>query len=476
VIRTTLRLAVALCALVSLAPRPAHAAPPEEGAGTTGAAASAGVAPSPVIEVSPGPSAEPTPHVPSVGLPEGLPRAQLFWDRGGGYRFLRQQTIEFDESGMPRVVPGQESLVEGHVGFRLHVDGAGFVERAGIEPIDDDVQVRRAFLTTNGVVHLLHPVQYNVEVGLLGGQFYLDSAWVMWRDVPWIGTLKLGAFDAPIGFDNLVSSRDRTFMEVAAPIEAFVPSSSPGIQARRTFADGRGSWALGWFTVGQRRDVGDQSRALARVVGRTTWLAHDEAEVGEQNRLMQWLPLLHLGVGASYTFAGSHEVQYEARPESFLAPVAVDTGKVDARQAFVFDAEFAARRGPLSFQAEYLHAFVDGNVENFGGFYIAGAYLITGEVRPYDRERAVFGQVLPRRPLDPHTWGLGALECASRYSWVNLDHSPVAGGRMHVLSAGLNWYWNAYVRWQFDYELALVDGGPLDGRLHVFQARFQLVF
>jgi hypothetical protein len=25
------------------------------------------------------------------------------------------------------------------------------------------------------------------------------------------------------------------------------------------------------------------------------------------------------------------------------------------------------------------------------------------------------------------------------------------------------------------YELAFIDGGPLDGRLHVFQARFQLV-
>ena len=72
-------------------------------------------------------------------------------------------------------------------------------------------------------LHLVHPVQYNLEVGLIGGDVYLDSAWLMVRDVPWVGTLKLGGLDAPIGFDNVVSSRDRTFMEVAAPIEAFVP-------------------------------------------------------------------------------------------------------------------------------------------------------------------------------------------------------------------------------------------------------------
>ncbi len=53
--------------------------------------------------------------------------------------------------------------------------------------------------------------------------------------------------------------------------------------------------------------------------------------------------------------------------------------------------------------------------------------------------------------------------------------AAVAGGRMHVLSAGFNWYWNRYVRWQFNYEFAAIDGGPLDGRLHVFQGRFQLV-
>jgi hypothetical protein len=46
---------------------------------------------------------------------------------------------------------------------------------------------------------------------------------------------------------------------------------------------------------------------------------------------------------------------------------------------------------------------------------------------------------------------------------------------MHLLGAGFNWYWNRVVRWQIGYEVAFIDGGPLDGQLHVLQARFQLV-
>jgi phosphate-selective porin OprO/OprP len=461
-----LRLAAALCALV-LAPLCCAFA--------DDVVSVASAEPSPILSVeaaSPSPTAEPTPEVPNVALPEGLPRAQLFWDRGGGYRFLSEPTVQLDENGMPLFGTGQQPLVDGHLGFRLHVDGAGFVEH-DVEPIDDRVEVRRAFLTTNGVVHLLHPVQYNVEFGLLGGQFYVDSAWIKMRGIPWIGTLAVGALDGPIGFDNVTSSRDRTFMELPAPLEAFVPSTSPGIEAHDTFASDRGTWSLGWFTVGQRRDVGDRSRALARVIARTTWLLHDDPAA---DRSLYRLPLLHLGLGTSYTFAGEDQIHYESRPESFLAPTAVDTGRIDAKQALVVDFELAGRRGPLSVQGEYLHSFVDGNVENFAGLYVQGAYLLTGEMRPYDREGAVFGQVIPRRPLDWRPLGLGAFEVAARYSWTTLDHSPVAGGRMHILSTGLNWYWNSYVRWQFNYELAFIDGGPLDGRLNVFQARFQLVF
>jgi phosphate-selective porin OprO/OprP len=411
------------------------------------------------------------PPAPGIRLPGWLPRGELFWDGAARYRLFDRPRIRF-EDGVPDVSLTDEPLIAGRFGVKLQVDAAGFVERGGLESVPDDVQLRRAFLTSRGTLKLLHPVQYNLEFGLLEESFYLDSAWLRWRDVPWVGAITLGGLDAPLGFDNLVSSRDRIFMEVPAPVQAFVPATSVGIEAARTHHDGRGTWALGWFTVGQRRDVGDQSRALARVAGRTTWLLRAHEDEPSTDR---WPELLHVGVAGAYTFAGTDHVHYQARPESFLAPIAVDTAHVESRSAFVLGVEAAGRRGPLSFQGEYLQAFVDRASVSFPGLYLTVAYLLSGEIRPYDRESAVFGQLVPARPLDLRARRFGAFECAARWSWVDLDDGPIDGGRMHVLGAGFNWYWNRWVRWQVGYELAFVDGGRLDGRLHVFQGRFQLV-
>jgi len=411
------------------------------------------------------------PPPPGVRLPAWLPRAEAFWEGGPRYRLLDRPRVTLD-GWRPGVSLTDEPLIDGRVGFKLHVDAAGFASAGGAEHVPADVALRRGFLTSSGTIRFLRPVQYNLEFGVLERHFYLDSAWLMWRDVPWIHTIRLGALDAPLGFENRIGSRDRILMEMPAPVQAFVPATSLGIFARRTFRDERVSAGLGWYTVGQRRDVGDQSRAVARVVGRTSYLIRADDDAAPTAAGPE---LLHVGMAGAYTFAGADQVQYESRPESFLAPVAVDTGAIDASSAYVLGVEVAGRRGPLSFQGEYLHAFVDRAAHTFPGVYVAAAYLLTGERRPYDREQATFGQVVPARPLSLRARTFGAVEGAGRFSWVDLDDGSVEGGRLHELTAGLNWYWNRWIRWQANYSVAFVDGGPLDGRLHVFQARFQLV-
>ncbi len=46
---------------------------------------------------------------------------------------------------------------------------------------------------------------------------------------------------------------------------------------------------------------------------------------------------------------------------------------------------------------------------------------------------------------------------------------------MHTLSGGVNWYWNRYIRWQLNYNLANIHEGLDDGLLHAFQMRLQLI-
>ena len=90
---------------------------------------------------------------------------------------------------------------------------------------------------------------------------------------------------------------------------------------------------------------------------------------------------------------------------------------IDANSAFVLGSEVAARRGPLSLQGEYLHAFVNRASVTFPGLYLAASYLLTGETRPYDREATILGKLVLARPLNLHrsTAGCTCSRCAS--SW-----------------------------------------------------------
>jgi hypothetical protein len=47
---------------------------------------------------------------------------------------------------------------------------------------------------------------------------------------------------------------------------------------------------------------------------------------------------------------------------------------------------------------------------------------------------------------------------------------------MGIGMLGLNWYWNRYLRWQFNTGYASVKSGPSPGDLYIFQARLQMVF
>ena len=297
-----------------------------------------------------------------------------------------------------------------------------------------------------------------------------------WRELPYVGTFKIGQYDAPFSLEALGSSNDLTFMESASPTQAFAPGTKFGLQFADTARQEKMTWALGWFADTQDTDVGDASNSLARVIGRLTYLLDDSGTDNTADRR-----LLHLGLGLTYTFSANESVRYQSRPESFLAPEIVDTGDIDANSAFVLGAEAAWVRGPFSLQAEasVAHAAgAPGNDPTFWGVYGYGSYFLTGETRPYSRQSATFGHVEPRDPfwlVMSRNSGWGAWEIGGRYSHLDLSDGDYTGGRMEGFTAGLNWHWNRYIRWQFNYQWMIVHDGVDDGRLHVFQVRLQLV-
>lgn len=58
---------------------------------------------------------------------------------------------------------------------------------------------------------------------------------------------------------------------------------------------------------------------------------------------------------------------------------------------------------------------------------------------------------------------------------LDLNSGSVRGGTMDVGMVELNWYWDRYVRWQFNYGYAMVTEGLSPGNLQIFQARLQMM-
>jgi len=145
----------------------------------------------------------------------------------------------------------------------------------------------------------------------------------------------------------------------------------------------------------------------------------------------------------------------------------------------VTGAEAAWEKGSFSLQGEYLHSAVrekDGEVLGFDGVYGAASWFLTGESRPYDRQKACFSRVIPRHNFDWGRGGWGAWEVTGRYSFVNLDSANVHGGRLSMVMAGLNWYLHSHVKWRFDYGFGHVSRLQPEGNLNVFQTRMEVDF
>ncbi len=407
----------------------------------------------------------PTPAAPSEHLDaraeEGFFLA--YWNQGVRFRIFSPAPLVQERKRIFSLFKRRE-LVRGRIGLKLAVDAALYKGSGRLRDIGDEIDIRRSFFFVDGNFHFLRPAAFKVEFGFITQKVFLDSAHLRFDEIPYLGSLKIGQFDAPVSLEALESSRDRTFMEKASPVQAFSPGSRAGIQLSDQFSQDRATWAVGWFADGADVEIGDASSSFARLIGRLTWLPYAEEE-----------GLLHLGVSGSYLFSSDDGIRYQSRPESYLAPTVVDTGDIDSGSALVVGLEHAVAHGPFSVQAESLHAFVPEDNYYFYGLYLYASAFLTEESRPYDRRSAVFSQVLPRSDFSIRKRRFGAWEWAGRFSYLDLSDGDVDGGRMLVLTTGYNWYWNRYVRWQFEYSFANVDGGKDDGDLHTFQMRFQLV-
>lgn len=369
----------------------------------------------------------------------------------------------------------EQLKMSGKIGAKFALDGAAFVTGEALDGFDSGVELRRARIYGQGDCLLLLPVSYELEVGYIPDEFYIEKSYLAFKDIPGIGEFRGGQFQAPMSLDMITSSRDLSFMEPAAPVQALAPGANAGLQIGKPVLKERATWRLGLFTDGVGQDFGDASEQYGRAITRITALPFDRADPDEPGTAR----FLHVGLSANVLYSASDSVRYQARPESHLAPHVVDTGTMEADGSLVVGTEVAWVHGRFSVQGEYLHSWVrelDGEIPQFQGLYASASWFLTGESRPYSRQEGRFDRVIPKRDFDWGRGGWGAWEVVGRCSHVDLEDADIRGGRLTLLMGGLNWYLHPHVKWRFDYGFGHISGRDPEGNVHIFETRVEVDF
>lgn len=284
--------------------------------------------------------------------------------------------------------------------------------------------------------------------------------------------LRLGAWATPTGLEDATAFSEALFMERPAVVEV-----------ARNLAGGDGRTGLGAFANGERwyasavltgalvgtpatTEYGEQAGYLTRVafspIGGKDYGLHVGANVQGVLRVAD------TGAGA----AKVTQLRLRERPEIRVDGTRLaDTGNLNADGVTAYGGELGAFYKNLQVSGEVYRIDVDRlNAANsrFGGWYIQGAWTITGEHRAWSSASGGFKGVKPAKAFNPADGAWGAFEIAARYSVLDLDDNAglagvatpaggVRGGEQRITTLGVNWYPNAVYRFQAQYQRVDVD-------------------
>ncbi|HUQ08682.1 MAG TPA: porin [Steroidobacteraceae bacterium] len=350
--------------------------------------------------------------------------------------------------------------------FRRGSVGGGRENNAARD-FSDGFSFRRARFGVDGVFNSNWNYRLLFEFAGSGteGPARINDAWISYTGfAPF--AFQVGAFSPPSNMDDSTTPDDQVFVERASAAE--LSRALGGADGRLGFGvrSGGKRWMsalnLTTRTVNDAEMFDSQLAAVGRVGGLVA--TSDDFNV-------------HLGANATYVFSpadqGSsaspprHPLRFRDRPEVRVDGLRlIDTGSIDAAHASAYGVEVGANWRSFYVQAENFWFDVDRrdatlDDPSFGGYYLQGSWLITGETRRYNAATGSFQNPRPKAPF-AHDGGWGAFELAARFSHADLNFNegdaglaPVAsairGGEQDVLALGINWYVNANIKFLLDY-------------------------
>jgi phosphate-selective porin OprO/OprP len=369
-------------------------------------------------------------------------------------------------------------------GGRIHIDTAAFSQ----DPIDkarwneqNGVEFRTARLAVYGKG--FDVIKYQIEYDFAGkDNVRCKDTYFAITDLPLLQNIQIGHFKEPYSLDELTSDNYITFMERSAPNDVMAPKRHFGVMAFGNTESERATYAIGYFAEFDDDGLKIQNDNMGGAATmRATWLPwYDEATEGRG--------LVHTGIAYSHRDAFRDQFTLKYRPESHLAFENLLL-LTDVRSRDEIGGEFATVYGPFSFQSEYYVNYIDRTAHadaKTQGAYAYVSYFLTGENRPYDRSRGVFGRVKPFenffrvRDENGNVYvGKGAWELKYRYSWLDAyDGGLIPFQTCGDHTVGANWYLNPYTRFMLEYVHSGINryDGAGTGDLNIIQMRAQIDF
>jgi len=145
-----------------------------------------------------------------------------------------------------------------------------------------------------------------------------------------------------------------------------------------------------------------------------------------------------------------------------------------------YQAEASLRSGPFWLHGEYVRTDLDAPAyddPSIDGYHVTASWILTGEVRPYNKRVGIFKPIPVARTVEQNGWG--AWEVSTRFSTLDMSEAPGpkvgGGGDMDVWSLGLNWWLTPYMNVNVNYRYITLDRYGVEGSSQGFDSRIMLI-
>jgi phosphate-selective porin OprO/OprP len=361
-------------------------------------------------------------------------------------------------------VKTDDGRFEFKLGGRFHID-AQALEGCAVDGVDcpggttlGGMYLRRGYISTTGK---LYGWKFKSEFDPAAS----SSAQSTWREA-WVSTeamggeIMIGQFKPFRSMEELTSSNEILMME-----RPYSSASSLYGGGGRQFQLGVGykmpfSMGLWGVSVYNLKAIGGATNEGMGMSTRLTFLpveaegslVHAGLVYGVDNFNRTGAGVFPTGFGSGGPGAATLAGRSSGTQTTSLTSVSLGTTGPGESQT-TFSVELAATFGPGFVQAEFANSTlgqVAGSDMDVTSYYIQGSYFITGETKPYKKDRGTFGTPKPNGEG-------GAWEITGRYDLIengDLDLAgPLSEPEVTQLTLGVNWYLNPNLRLMLNYSM-----------------------